>query len=402
MKSYQLFAVMLVLTTSIFAQANKFQTAWAQVEEYKNSEFKNTDALLEALEAINETVKNETQSTKSKVWYYKGLINHLIYENESISSQHPHALFDASEAYQKALTVEVGKKPYEPENTKSNLYNLTGQLQNRGAQLYNMNDFDNAYKCFLEVRSIKKFLDGIAYEKKVDDSDATFNAALCLYKLEKKEEAKKLFQELIDRNYDSPAIYQLYAGLYSDEKNDAEALEILAKGMERYPDNLGLIIDELNIYIRQGREEESITKLEKAAKLDSTNAQIYYALGAAYDKLNNKEKAEQAYLKSVTLDPQNHSAYNNLGAMYYNQGIAINKEMMDNPKLTEKQYNEMQEQRNELYRKSLPYFEKARQIKPDDLAILQALKEVYAKLEMYEKSKEIKEQMEKVKQTKQN
>jgi len=383
-----------------FAQANKFQTAYFQVEEYKSSGLKNTDALLEALEAINETVKNENQATKSKTWYYKALINHLIFENETISSQHPRAIFDASEAYQKALTVEAGKKPYEADIAKSNLYNLAGQIQNKGAQLYNQNDFDNAYKCFMEVRNIKKFMDSINYEKKLDDADATFNAALCLYKTQRKEEAKVLLQELMDKNYDSPAIYQILASFYSEENNNAKALEVLGEGMQKYPDNLGLIIDELNIYIKEGREEESIAKLEKAARMDSTNAQIYYALGAAYDKLGNRDKAEQAYLKCVSLDPQNHSAYNNLGAMYYNQGIQINKEMMDNPKLSEKQFNEMQEKRNELYKKALPYFEKAYEIEPDDLSIMQALKEVYAKLEMYEKSKQIKDHMERMKQAK--
>lgn len=381
----------------LFAQSNRFQTAFFQVEEYKNSQFKNTDALLEALEAINETAKHETQSQKSKTWYYKALINHLIFENETLTSQHPQAIFDASEAYQKALTIEAGKKPYQADDAKSNLYNLAAQIQNKGAQLYNLNDFDNAYKCFLEVKNIKKFFDGIAYEKKLDDTDATFNAALCLYKMQRKAEAKGLMQALIDKNYDSPAIYQILASFYSEENDNAKALDVLTKGLMRYPDNLGLIIDELNIYIKEGREAESIAKLEKAAVMDSTNAQIFYALGAAYDKLNDRQKAEAAYLKCVALDPQNHSAYNNLGALFYNQGIALNKEMMDNPMLTEKQYSEMQGRRNDLYKKALPYFEKACQIKPDDLAILQALKEVYAKLEMYEKSKQIKEQMEAVK-----
>ena len=398
MKFLQSTAMLIMLSSAtVFAQANKFQNAYFAVEEYKNSELKNTDALLEALEAINETAMNESQSKKSKTWYYKALINHLIFENETISSQHPDAIFVASADYQKSLTIEGSKKPYQGDNAKGNLYNLSAQVQNLGAQLFNMNDFDNAYKCFMEVRKLKKFFESIDYEKKVDDIDASFNAALCLYKLEKKDEAKAMMQELMDRNYDSPAIYQILAGFYADEGNNPKSLEILTKGMEKYPDNLGLIIDELNIYIKEGREAESIAKLEKAASMDPDNGQIYYALGAAYDKLENKEKAEEAYLKCVSVDPQNHSAYNNLGALFYNQGIELNKQMMDNPKLTDKEYKEMQMVRNEYYKKALPYFEKANEIKPDDLAILQALKEVYAKLEMYEKSKAIKTQMERVK-----
>lgn len=397
MKTLQLIIVLFFATASVFAQANKFQNAYFAVEEYRTSEKKKTDALLEALEAINETVLNENQALKSKTWYYKAIINHFIFEDSILTSQHPTAIFEASAAYQKSLTIEGDKKAYQSEEAKKNLYNLAAQVQNQGAKLFNLGDYDNAYKHFMEVRNVKKFFDGIAYDKKLDDVDATYNAALCLYKMDKKEEAKAIMQELIDKNYDSPAIYQIVAGFFAEENNNAKALEVLAKGMEKYPDNLGLIIDELNIYIKEGREAESIAKLEKAATMDPNNGQIYYALGAAYDKLGNQGKAEEAYLKCVSVDPKNHSAYNNLGALFYNQGIALNKEMMDNPKLTTAQFNEMQTKRNDFYRKALPYFEKAREIKPNELSILQALKEVYAKLEMYDKSKEVKAQMDKLK-----
>ncbi|GIV32668.1 MAG: hypothetical protein KatS3mg031_0203 [Chitinophagales bacterium] len=386
----------LLFTSTAIAQSNKYQTAYFKVEEYKASEFKDTDALLGALEAINETVKNESAAQKPKTWYYKGLINHLIYENEAIASQHPDALFEASQGYQKALSITEKKFP-EAEICKSNLYNLALQIQNKGAQLYNAGDYDNAYRHFMEVRAIKKFLDGIGYEKKLDDADATYNSVLCLWRLNKKEEAKKMLHELIDINYDSPAIYQILASFYAEDGNHTEALKVLEKGIKRYPENVNLLIDELNIYIKEGRETEAISKLEKAAELDPNNAQIYYVLGAAYDKAGKKEQAEAAYKKCIELDPENYSAYNNLGAIYYNEGIEINKEMMENTKLTDKQYKELTAKRNDLYRKAMPYFEKAYQIKSDDLGIIQALKEVYAKLEMYDLSKKMKGELERLK-----
>ncbi len=396
MKIVPIIVVSTLITTAVFAQGNKYQTAYFKVEEYKASEFKDTDALLGALEAINETVQNESAAEKSKTWYYKGLINHLIYENEAISSQQPTALFDASQGYQKALTVSDKKFP-EIDNCKENLYNLALQIQNKGAKLYNVADYENAYKYFTEVRAIKKFMEGIGYEKKIDDADATYNGVLCLWKLGRKDEAKKTLNELIDMNYDSPAIYQILASFYAEEDKNADALTVLGKGITRYPQNVSLLIDELNIYIKEGREAESIGKLEKAVSIDSTNAQIYYVLGAAYDKAGNKVKSEAAYRKAIGLDPNNYDAYNNLGAIFYNEGIEINKEMMDNTKLTDKQYKELTVKRNELYNKAMPYFEKAHELKPEDLGIMQALKEVYAKLEMYDKSKKMKEAMEKVK-----
>ena len=42
----------------------------------------------------------------------------------------------------------------------------------------------------------------------IEDADATYNGALCLDRLGKTDEATVLFIELIEKEYDSPSIYQ--------------------------------------------------------------------------------------------------------------------------------------------------------------------------------------------------
>ncbi len=395
MKFIHSLLLILFATGITFGQSNKFQTAYFKLEEYKADGLKDTDMLLDALAAIEETAKNESQALKPKTWYYKGLINHLVYENEEIASQHPDALFIASEAYQKALSIE-DKKFSDEKNTKANLYNLSLQVQNEGAKLYNLGSYERAYKYFTEVKNLKKFFDSISYEKSVDDADATFFGAVCLYNLEKKDEAKKLLNELIEMKYDNPAVYQLLAGFYTEEKNYPKAYEILALGIAVYPNNVGLIIDELNLFLKEDRGAEALAKMEKAVEIDPNNAQLYFALGDAYTRVKDNTKAENAYQKAIEVDPAYFNAYFNLGALYYNEGIIIHKELSENLKLTDKQHKDLTQKRNDLYNKTLPLYEKAHELNSEDVQLMRALKEIYARLEMYDKSKAIQGKIDKL------
>ncbi len=64
--------------------------------------------------------------------------------------------------------------------------------------------------------------------------------------------------------------------------------------------------------------------------------------------------------------------------------------MIDLPLDAEAEYKKMETKRNELYIAALPYFEKAHQINPDDVPIIQSLKEIYAKTNNMEKMNEMK------------
>ncbi|HQU40485.1 MAG TPA: tetratricopeptide repeat protein, partial [Chitinophagales bacterium] len=114
-------------------------------------------------------------------------------------------------------------------------------------------------------------------------------------------------------------------------------------------------------------------------------------------KCNDREKynayfseAVGAYRKAIDINPGNFDNYLNLGALYYNTAIEINKKMINLPLDADKEYAELESRRNELYKEALPYFEKALEIDPENIPTMQALKEIYAKTNNFEKMKEIK------------
>ena len=56
-------------------------------------------------------------------------------------------------------------------------------------------------------------------------------------------------------------------------------------------------------YFLNERYEEAIKVLQKAQKLNSSSADIYYNLGLVYEAKNSLHEARSMYLKAVEVDP---------------------------------------------------------------------------------------------------
>ena len=399
MKNTLFIAIILVYSIgSAFAQSNQFLTAFNNVNEYVAGERQNSDLIIQALEAINQTTKNEKMMLKGKTWYYKGIINQLIFESEELSSQHPKALFESSAGYQKALSIEDSKFKFQKESVQ-NIANVAIQLYNKGVELYSMGDYDGAYDHFMEVKAIKEFLDGKEIENNVDVDNALFNAALSAYKMDKKEESMTILEQLIEMEYDNAAIYQVMASYQKEDGDNAAAMEVLEKGLARYPENLNLLIDQLNIYLAEDRATEAIEKMEQAIQLDPTNAQLYFALANTYEKTENRDKAEESYKKAIELDPEYVDAYNNLGALYFHEAEEVNQEIegvTGFSKADIAKVEKLEEKRNAIYLEAVPHLEKASEIDPSRKDILLALKKIYAKTGKLDEAKAVKAKIDKL------
>jgi len=67
-------------------------------------------------------------------------------------------------------------------------------------------------------------------------------------------------------------------------------------------------------YLKEGKYEIALGKLQKAIKLDSSSADAYTMLGFLNEKINRLDQADAAYAKSVKLAPKNGDILNNYGA----------------------------------------------------------------------------------------
>jgi type IV pilus assembly protein PilF len=66
-------------------------------------------------------------------------------------------------------------------------------------------------------------------------------------------------------------------------------------------------------YMRQGKYEDALEKLNRSIEAKPDFAPSYNVLGLLYQQLGDDEKAEKNFKKSLKLDPSDSSAYNNYG-----------------------------------------------------------------------------------------
>ena len=79
--------------------------------------------------------------------------------------------------------------------------------------------------------------------------------------------------------------------------------------------NLNLGIE----YLRQGKYEDALEKLERAREADPAHPTTYNVLGLLYQQINDPKKAEQYFKKALSLNSNDSSTLNNYGSFLCHQ-----------------------------------------------------------------------------------
>lgn len=176
------------------------------------------------------------------------------------------------------------------------------------------------------------------------------------------------------------------AYILKEQGKTDEALAAVQKAREMFPKDLNLILTQADIYFDQGKTEEFGKLMEEAIKEDPTNHTLYFNLGViSYDQ-GDKEKAKGYYEKAIEVKPDYGDAYMNLAVAILDDEKAIVDEMNKNLSDFDK-YDELQAKQKGVYKKALPYLEKADQY-GRNLNTVQTLMNIYATLEMTDKEQE--------------
>ena len=117
-----------------------------------------------------------------------------------------------------------------------------------------------------------------------------------------------------------------------------------------------------------------------AISKDPKNVQLYDVMGRVYEMMKDYNNAEVYFNKALEINPEYIESIANLGRIYYNQGVTQQGDanMIDDAK----KYQEELAKAKELFKKALPYFEKAHKAKPDNRDYMTALRGIYYNLNM--------------------
>ncbi|MES2627826.1 MAG: hypothetical protein V4616_02550 [Bacteroidota bacterium] len=241
----------------------------------------------------------------------------------------------------------------------------------------------------------------------VVDSANLFNAAICAEKAGMKKEAAALYAEAANINYGGSQVYALSSRIYSELGDKEKQLNIIKQGRKAYPEDAGLLTDELNIYLLSQNYIESEKLLKQAVEKMPTNENLFYAMGVAYDNIANPRdkdgkdlakpanydelviKSRDAYKRALELKPEYFDALYNYGALLFNEGVEFNNKANQLDYKKKAQIDEMNKKADAKFKEAIPVFEKARALNGEDQGVLQSLKQLYIRTEQTAKYDEV-------------
>ena len=340
------------------------------------------------LKWANESKAHPKTSNDPKMWYYRGLTYLKVAGlNNELSKVNPDAIKIALNCFNKA--IETDTKNRVTKQAKTNLLNVAIGLYNTGYTAYSAEDFTTAYTDFsLALPLIKYDVDGLLKQNNLTAEVLEQMMAFSAMNNGEDEKAILALTALVKKGTLESSIYSNLAKLHLKGGDTTAALNVIRSGKQINEADKNLINMELDIFLKQGRSKELITKLDAAIADDPGNTIYYFARAISYEGLDETEKAAADYDKILDIDPEYYDAAYNKGVMYLNKISKIVDELNGEykPSIIEKREAEI----NGLYKLALVQFENVFEnnenmaIK-DKVELAGTMKKMYARLEMMEK-----------------
>ncbi|GAA4810370.1 tetratricopeptide repeat protein [Litoribaculum gwangyangense] len=195
-----------------------------------------------------------------------------------------------------------------------------------------------------------------------------------------------------------PEIVKNVALIYVSQGDNDKALAAMKDARAESPNDINLILSEANVHYKMGNKESFRDLLQEATKMDPTNPELQYNLGVISAESNQPEEAKAYYNKAIELDPSYVNAFINLSALVLAKEEPIIKEMngLGTSKADDKRYDELREQRQNLYKEAVPYLSKALELDSKNLSAAKTLMNIYSILGETDKYKTMKAKVESI------
>jgi tetratricopeptide (TPR) repeat protein len=188
------------------------------------------------------------------------------------------------------------------------------------------------------------------------------------------------------------------AEVYMAKEKDEEAIEVIKAVREKSPNDMKLIQVEADMVYKIGNIVRYNELMQEMISLDPSNPDLYNNLGVANAKLGLKDEAIKYYSKAIELNPENPGALINTAVLILDGEKEYNEQMnaLGTSKADYARYDQLKEEKNEMYRSAAPYLESALKYRKDDVDIMNTLKGIYGQLGEDTKVKEMKAALDKI------
>ncbi len=410
MKKSLILAVIVLMSAGCFAQKNPLVK---KAKSYITSETPDFSAARSAIEEAIEAAPT------AETYYWAGMIGYQELTQENYNQMMGKGVNQAKAGYaveesynywlkadELASVMTLDKKGREVMTDPKTHANITKkmleyykqqELVKYGIYLNEQKDFDGAFTAFkmhTDMPNLAMMQDPKLQKEMPRDTTYTqyrYYAAIFAVQAERHEDAVALLEELKNGDYEAISVNQFLYQEYVALKDTAKFITTLQEAIVRFPAEPWFLQNLINYYIYSGQEQTAVDYLAQAIEREPNVAQYHLIKGNLNDNLGHYDEAMQDFDNALAIDPTLADAVAGKGRVYYNQAVKLNEAaalISDN-----KAYKKALEEMNAVFKKSLPYFEKAHEMDPTERSYMQILKSLYYRFRMDAKYEEIAEKL---------
>ena len=175
-------------------------------------------------------------------------------------------------------------------------------------------------------------------------------------------------------------LFHCYYGQRAANKdNIGKAKNALLEGIEKYPRNERIMEGLIQLYTSEegvGDPADLVGRIDKMLTEKPDNVDLWFARGQVFFKLKNFDECINSFLKINDLKPNDYDTNFYIGYFYMAKGDEVNRAF--NSRLdsinSQEDYQAGLKEVNAAYMKSLPWLEKAMELKPESVDCAEYLK----------------------------
>lgn len=359
MKKIKLLLVLFLIAGFVFAQKAKVSSANSALSSGKLDKAKlDIDAAFDDPKIANDP----------RAYFVKGQIYQAIAEDATgiFSKLDENAAQVALDAYEKATQYDEKGKYKKKIDIK--MKNMDFAFAKMGEAKYGKGEFEGAMKAFRKSQELSK-------KEGVIDTAMYFNVALTATKSENYDIAIEAYLKTLELKYRPAFSYSSLARLYKQMGETDKSNKYLKEGFDKYPDNENLLFEIINYYMDGKNYEQALKYIDKAIEMRPENLSLYRAKAAVFQKENKYDLAEKEYDKAIALDPNDFQTRYQLAFLKSDKA----KTEFDRVQLISDNnlYKEETKKVKLLYVEAVPFYEKALELQPDNMDLLNNVKQLY-------------------------
>ena len=398
--------IVLAFTALTFGASAQTLNVQSAIQDLKKNYLK------KAKTEIDAACEHESTKDDAKTWCYKG----LIYSRIGGEASNPKSKFKdlapdwAEQAYAAALECKRLDTKNEYANENNSVFRFVGnEYYSRATENYNAQKYSEALQ--YAEKAIEMFNN--SGDSKFS-GESSYIAGISCKALKDNEGVKKHFNSLVRKKTDKEFVYRTLFNLYKDEGNKDQAMKVANNYLKNRKDDYHayLLMAEgylLNDNLDKGREmiSEALVKTKDSANLYPV---LLGQAAAILELTKDYEGAEAKYKESLELNANQFESNFGMGKMMFNRAVDKVEAANEVPETDESGlYDKLMAEANEFFGQSIPYFTSAinfidnltdanakKMQRANLFNCLQALNQVYARLERYDELKAVKARMDEI------